>query len=74
MNERNVKYLIMAMGGLGICFAGFIIKDWSITIGSGTQATVVTSPFVIAHVVLTIIGLCFSGTAALCQLDRYKKR
>ena len=70
MNEDSYKHLIVAVGGIGLCYTGQIIGTWFIA----TSKELITLPFTIASVILTIAGLCCCVGAMLCQLDRYKKK
>ena len=64
--SNNHKHLIIAVGGVGLCYAGQIIGTWFIPIGK----EIITMPFTIFSVILTITGLCCCAGAMLCQLDR----
>ena len=68
--NNNYKHLIVAVGGIGLCYTGQIIGTWFISAGK----EIITLPFTISSVILTIIGLCCCIGAMLCQLDRYKKK
>lgn len=70
MKEDSYKHLIVAVGGIGLCYAGQIIDDWFIA----TSKELITLPFTMAIVILTIAGLRCCAGAMLCQLDRYKKK
>ena len=69
MNEKRLKHLVSALSGVGLCIAGPSICGWYIVI----DKDIVNTPFVIAGVCVTIIGvLCCLG-ALVCQSNRYNK-
>ena len=67
---NNNKHLIVAVSGIGLCYAGQIIQGWFIKIGGD----VIAWPFVVLGIVSTVSGFCCCAGAALLQLDRYKKK
>ena len=68
--NNNYKHLIVAISGIGLCYAGQIIGTWFIATGK----EIITLPFTIVSIALVIGGLCCCIGAILCQLDRYKKK
>lgn len=73
--EKELKHLVVTVSGIGLCFAGQIIGNWSIPISqNGEIKELITVPFTIIGTALTIIGLFCCLGALLCQTGRYDKK
>ena len=71
MEKKNLKHLIVAIGGIGLIMAGPTIYNWFIV---ASKDTIVGEPFQIIGVLLVIAGVLCCVGAMLCQLDRYDKK
>jgi hypothetical protein len=67
--ENCLKHLIVAVGGIGLCYARQIIGTWFIPNGKD----IITQPFTVVSVILIISGMLCCAGAMICELDRYKK-
>ena len=69
--ERQMKHLVTAVCGIGLCIGGNMISDWYLMLD--TDAAPIYIPFAIIGRVLIVAGIiCLIG-ALLCQTGRYDK-
>lgn len=71
MEKNNIKHLVVALGGIGLCIAGPQVSNWYIMVSKDSMVSV---PFQIIGVVLVITGIFCCIGAMLCQLGRYNKK
>ena len=72
--ESSIKHLVVAVGGIGLCFASQIVGNWYIPVKEGSQTDAITIPFVIASIIMVIIGILCCLGAMLCEAGRYDKK
>lgn len=73
--EKKIKHLVVAISGIGLCYAGQLISTWAIPIQKNNGPDeLLTMPFTIIGTTLIVVGLFCCLGALLCQTGRYDKK